>query len=336
MAGLDPYTNVALTEALSKIAAPQSFVLDAVFGRIETHPTQAIDIDISIGNKLLAPFVSPVEGGIVVKKLGREVHSIKCPRIRLKTPLSAQDLLLGRAPGTDIYIVGGGNVTNARNQKIALEQQNLKDRITRRKEWMACQALAGKITVDQDNYAFEIDYQLPGAHKPTLAGANKWSDSSANPIKDIRAWKTLINQASGLNADLAICGANVVDALLENAMVQKLLDNRQVSVGNLAITNTNFIGTIAGVQIYEYSAMYDDDSGTSQYLIPGNAFVLVSRQARLVLHYGAILDLQSTVQGPYFSKMWEDNDPSTYWLLAESSPLPVVHQPEGLVFATVL
>ncbi|MBF0517992.1 MAG: major capsid protein, partial [Nitrospirae bacterium] len=240
------------------------------------------------------------------------------------------------APGSNLYVPGGGNVTDARNRRIALEQQNLKDLITRRTEYMACKALSGGITVIQENISFNVDFLMPNANKPTLTGTDKWTDAGSNPLKNIRAWKKLINQQTGLNADIAICGSQTVDALLENQRIQTLLWNRRIEVGDLAITTSNFIGTLGGIKVYEYSAMYDDDSGTPQSLIPDNAFVLVSRQGRFTTHYGAILDLQSAVLGQYFSKMWEEDDPSVYWLLAESRPLPTVHQPEAVVFATVL
>ncbi|MBF0568285.1 MAG: major capsid protein [Nitrospirae bacterium] len=326
----------ALTEALNLIVPPESFVFDTIFSNVETHASDTIDIDILVGNKRLAPFVSPVEGGIVISKLGGQLRTIKTPRLRMKLPLTANDLLLERAPGGNLYVTGGGNVTDARNRRIALEQQNLKDRITRRTEFMACKALSGGITVTQENISFNVDFLLPDDNNPVLSGSDKWDQAGSNPVEDIRAWKRLINQKTGLNADIAICGSKAVDAFLNNTVVKEILWNRRIDAGNIAITNSNFLGVLAGIQLYEYSAMYDDDSGTPQYLIPENTFVLISRQGRFVTHYGAILDLESPVMGQYFSKMWLEEDPSVYWLLAESRPLPTVHQPEAIVYATVV
>ncbi|WP_420266000.1 major capsid protein [Candidatus Magnetominusculus dajiuhuensis] len=199
----------ALTESLNLIVPPKSFVLDMIFGQQETHPTNTIDIDILVGNKRLAPFVSPVEGGVVVRKLGAQIRTVKTPRIRMKTPLTADELLLVRSAGSNLYIPGGGNVTDARNQRIAREQQNLKDLITRRQEFMACKAISGGIIVNQENISFNIDYLMPDSNKPTLTGSDKWDDSSSTPLTDIRAWKTLINlkKAVHFNIMREICTA---------------------------------------------------------------------------------------------------------------------------------
>lgn len=325
----------ALTEAIDDIEEPKTMVMDKLFKDRQSVESEHIDIDVIIGHKKLAPFVAPLEGGVIVEKLGQQQKSIKAPRIRPKKELNPDDFKT-RAPGAGVYVKKGDYKKN-RDKKIRRELKDLKDQITRRKEWMCCRALSGSITVAQDNVSFNINFGLPSEHKPVLSGNDLWSDNTtSDPVAKIRAWKKLINQKTGYSADIAFCGSKAAEDLLNNSKVQKLLDNRAVLVGELKIDNTEYIGTLAGVKIYQYDEQYVDDAGNTQDMIPSTAFVLCASKAPFKLFYGMVKDIKAGgVAMPYFSKMYEQEDPSALFLLAESRPVPVPARPEAVVYATV-
>jgi hypothetical protein len=325
----------SLTEAVNNIVVPGRMLLTMVFTRVRKHTTRTIDIDIIEGNKKLAPFVSPVEGGVVVTKLGRKMSTVTAPRIRLKTPLSASDFN-ERAAGAAVYVTGTDK-DRFKKEKIALEQQNLKDQALRRIHWMCAQALTGKITVTQDNLSFEIDFLFPTTHKPVLDGTNVWTDAGSNPVKDIRTWKRL-GANKGHNLRLAFSTPAATDALLKNEEARKMLDNRAINVGQLVIDGTDYIGRINGVDIYEFSEEYVDDAGTSHPMLPDRTFTMLDPDARFDMNYAAVEDLEAggNVVTEFFSKQYEEKDPSAMWLLVESDPLPTVNQPGAVVHATVV
>lgn len=334
---VDLYHHRTLTAALNKIQPVPSFLLDRVFRTREQALSEEIDVDITIGGKSLAPFVTPIDGGVVVEKLGRAMNTVKVPRIRIKKSLHAKELLAERPLGGNIYVVGG-DINTWKEQKLALELQDIQAKIRRTTEWMAAQALKGLLSVNQDNLAFAIDFQLPSAHKPSLTGTDRWSDTDDSDIPgDIMDWKRLISAATGYSATFAICGKNVPKYLLDNEKVQKLLDVRNLTVGQLAFENSNYIGRLVGVDIYSYDAAYTDANGATQPFIPDDAFILVAPDGPFRLHYGLIYDLDEQIASPnpYFAKSWIEKDPSLLWLLAESRPLPVPHWPECIVCATV-
>ncbi|MBN2381187.1 major capsid protein [candidate division WOR-3 bacterium] len=326
-----------LTTAINEIPAVGSFLLDHVFKTKVQALAEEIDVDLLVGGKKLAPFVSPVEGGIVVDKLARKMQTVKAPRLRPKKVMAANDLLSVRAPGSALYL-GPGGADVYLEQRVATELADLKNMIVRTTEWMAAQSLLGKLTVNQENIAFEIDYLLPSEHKPVLTGTDLWSDTAnSDPVADILTWKRLISQATGYSPDVAIAGKDAVDALLAHTKVREMLNYRNFQIGEIAVGRSNYIGRLAGVDIYEYDGIYIDTSGTSQNFIPDTAFVMIASEGPFRLHYALAYDLdnQVAVAQPFFAKSWTEADPSLLWLLAESRPLPVPHWPECVVYATV-
>lgn len=330
----------SLTEAVRDIQVPGKMLLEKVFKRVRKHSTNNIDVDIIIGNKKMVPFVSPVEAGVVVTKLGRKTSSVIAPRLRPKITLNPADFN-ERAAGSSVY-VSEVERDKYKKEKIALEQLNMKHQCFRRIHWMCAQALTGKIVVNQDNLAFEVDFLLPETHKPVLvsseaAGYNKWDGKDADILKNIRDWKRLGAQ-KGHNLRLGISTPSATDAMLKNDDVRKLLDLRNANIGQIVLDGMDYIGRIDGVDIFEFSEEYVDDSGTSHPMLPDKTFTLLDPDARFDMNYGAIQDLDAggNVVTDFFSKSWTQKDPSALWLLVETDPLPTVNEPGALVHATVL
>lgn len=323
------YDFRSLTTAINNLETAPSLILDVVFKQKNQNFSTAIDIDVeSQGQaKTLAPFVAPMQEGKVIKALGYTTKTVKFPRIRVKKQLAARDILALKGVGESVYVGEAAVVEASKNSKIAREQLHLKNLITRRIEWMASQALKGKISYTSDDLAFEIDFGMQESHKPTLA-------ANADIVAGIRAYKNLILQATNLTADTALIGTAALDRLLADEKVQKLLDNRNIAAGNIDAQGKNYVGRLAGVDIYECAEQYLDEQGASHAMIDDNAFVLFASGAKFAQEFGLIEDLDAQVGMEFFSKMYNEQDPSAAWILAESAPLPVVYQPDAVVYAT--
>jgi len=345
MPTLETFGWVSLTEAVNKIQAPKSFILDTIFRpKKKQHLTDKVQLAIKVGNKKLAPFVKRTSPASVVDKLGASADFVQLPRIRLKKPLEAKELLFQQDGSFPVY-VSGQNLSSFREQKIAEELQDLKDRITRRMEWLAAKALSGSVSVAQDDLTLSYNYLMPNDNKPALTGTALWSDATnCDPIANIRSWQVVSQNGSGKIPTIGVARTEVINALLASTKAKDYLNNRRMVVGEV---NTNkvanelgvkFIGNIEGVDIYEYNETYTDDSRSTQPMIPADRFILVSPNAENRLHFGAIEDLEAgqNIAMEFFSKDWIEKDPSVYWLLTESSPLPVPHEPESIIYAKVL
>lgn len=262
----------------------------------------------------------------------------------MKKPLEAKELLFEQDGSMPIY-TGEGDIASYKEKKIAEELQDLKDRITRRLEWMAAQALSGAISVSQDGVPINYDFLMPAGNKPALVGNALWSDlANSDPIANIRTWQQLSQSARGIIPTVAIARTEVINPFLANQKVKDYLNNRRMVIGQIdtnKIANelgVKYIGQVEGVDIYEYNETYTDDAGSTQSFIPTDRFVMVSPSAENRLHYGAIEDLDAgkNIAMEFFSKDWITKDPSTYWLLGETAPLTVPHEPETIIYAKVL
>lgn len=327
------------TRAVEQIKTPPRMLQDLIFRERNPNEADTVEVDVIKGGKKLAPFVTDLEGGQIVKGTTREARVVKTPRIRLKEPMPAKKLLGERGIGQTYYAGGVTDVTTAMRRKVALENRELKNRISTRTEWMCAQALAGLLTVDQENIQFQVDYLIPSEHKITLSGTDLWSDSAAKPRKQVKTWAQMIIDALGYGPDLMICGTDAAAALDDRIGDDKWFDARALSAGQFNWKATsNYMGNLGGVDVYSYGSSYEDASGADRNLIPPDKIYLIATQARFSIEFGIILDLEAeaSVVGEIFAKSWVDKDPSAFWNLQESRPLPVPWEPEAIIEVQVL
>lgn len=332
-----------LSAAVNKIQSPSTFLQDLIFKNRIPRETNIIDIDVIVGNKKLAPLCSPIDGaGKVVSRLGKQSSTIKAPSVRIKKKLPAS-MFSEREAGTSVYI-NKEERENSKLKKLAREQKDLKDQIVRRTEWFCSQALKGAINVTQDDIAFNIDFALPAANKPVLTSTAKWNDLTkkaggtayedtiSSPSSNVDDWLIQINQATGLNATDMILGQNAGKYFKNHPLVAKDLDTK-----NNQGKGSNYVGKYKNLDVWQYSEQYVDDSGVTQNMLDPNACVVIAVCDDYELNFGAVEDLDAggEVVTEFFSKMWKENDPSAYWLLVDSHPLPVPKRVEATIYAIV-
>lgn len=80
----------------------------------------------------------------------------------------------------------------------------------------------------------------------------------------------------GLRASDLVCSPDVADTIINDAAVQKLLDNRRIEIGNVEpellpdgaaiVARLNVLGRI--ISVISYDLTYTDDEGNDQALHP--------------------------------------------------------------------
>lgn len=343
---MDIFDTRVMLRAVEIMKPARHFLLDTFFPNVETHNTAHVEVDVEKGGRKMAPFVRPNAPGTVVDRRGFSSRQIKVPYVKPKIPTKAADMLK-RQPGENPY----ETKTPAQRAEMQLNKDltELRGMCERREEWMAAQALVtGKVAIQGDGIDAEVDFLRSASHNITLAGGSTWAPADNPQIDtDITTWRTLISKDSGLTADKAVCGSDVAEAILHDANLQKLLDNRRTEAGLLRfneapVEGVTYLGNLRGVDLYSYDEWYEDDNGVDQPMIPADRFILgVSRPAaRGTRHYGAIQDLQAGASGlietRFFPKSWEEQDPSVRWLLMQSAPLPATHISDAYVSVDVL
>jgi hypothetical protein len=310
--------------------------LDKVFKLKNQNFGTTLDVDIekSAEYKKLAPFVASSQEGKVVSKVGYTSKTVKFPRIRVKKQLSAAEILAQKELGESIYVGENATVENGSLGKIAREQNHLKAIITKRIEWMAAQALTGTITYSSDDVNFSVDYGFATSHKPTLSGNYVWGGSSAISSQHQSLEKNY-HTRHRVDRRFGDCRLSRIDQMLADSNVKALLGNRAWPSGSFKSTQPTMSEGFAAL------TSTNATSSTRWQLKPEHDCrqrLHFGRTARQIIQeYGLIEDLEAEarVGMEFFSKLWFEKDPSAAWLLAESNPLPVVYQPDAVVYATV-
>jgi hypothetical protein len=336
---------ITLTESVNKMIRPKRFLTNLLFGRSKEHATTKVQVDIVVGKRRIAPFVRRGKEAVHIGDLGQQTQIFEPPNIRMKKDLDAEQLLFTRGAGMPIYVPGGSGdmIQQGRMKKIAEEQADLRDMVDRTIEYLCAKALTGSYSITGSDGVFAIDFSMPAANKPVLAGTAKWDQAdTATPLANIRAWKLAARKASGKIPTVAIMTTGTWEKFLKTAEVKTYLDKLNIDLGKI-ITPVELldmgatkVAEIENVTYYTYDEYFTNSSGDLESMVPDGKVMLASPSADHRLHYAAIEDLKSgTVMGKYFSKDWITEDPSVYWLLVETHPLPVTHEPEANIYASV-
>lgn len=331
---MDIFNWKSLTEAIRNINKPGELLMRLVFKRRKIHASTTVNFDVVNGDQKLAAFSTRGAPAVVVDKMGKKNVEITPPQIRIKKQLRPSDFQ-ERAAGAAIYVTSQ-DFNTYKKQKIADEQADLKAKIDRRMNWMCAQALQGSIAYADAITAFSIDYGFADAHKPTLINTAVWTNAASDPITNIRTWRRLGAQA-GHNLSLGLITPEAADAFLGNAKVKAILENQNYKAGSIDISNgLEYIGRVAGVDIYEYSEQYEDDAGAFHEMLTDGTFTLIDPNAAFSIQYAAVEEVEGNIVTDYFSKVYKEDDPSALWLLSEADGVPVVGQPNAVVHATVV
>lgn len=334
--------------ALEKMPPMRTYLKDLFFSNVVTSDTEKVDIDIYKGNQKMAAFVSPKIGSVTVTRDGFKTETYTPPLIGLDRPTTAEDILK-RSIGENIY---NAKSPDQRAAEILMrDMADLDSMITRREEWMCSKALfGGAVDVSGEGASQNIDFGMSSTHKITLSSGSKWTDTGVNPLEDIKEWRDLISKDSFLSANIVIMGKTAAKAFLANEKVQKLLDIRNIDLGVIRpqelANGATYIGSdrLAGVDYYTYDGYYadPDNSFALTPFVPNNKILLASTNARTSMMYGAVVvaDESSKALLTYaLSRVpdsWISKKPAARFIQLNSRPLPVPHDIDGFVSATVV
>lgn len=350
-ANINIYDKRSLTNAVNKIKVLEPFLLNKFFKTKRQHSAETIDVEIIKSNANLAQFVSDGEGAKIIAKGKKDVKTVTIPRTYEKKIFTAKELADYQALIGNVYASPQERI-RAANEMIVREVEDIKNRAVNRREELVCQILnTGKITISQDNIAFEIDFDFvtaaldSGGHIVTLAESYQWDDGvSKNIVEDCRKIKRAIMRRSGKNANVCILGEKAAEWFIADTGVKALLDNNNLRVGALDLTRANekygnYIGSFAGIEFYEYNQQYNLN-GTLTDMISTNKAIFLPQEAAYDLHFGPVYRISANNQldiitSEYLLEPKVDED-RTYleWRLEQKS-LPAISDPDTIVSMTV-
>lgn len=337
------YDTAVLNGVVQSLKRPKTFLLNTVFGTIQTEPAEQIAVDILIGNRRVAPFVSPLVAGKVLTQDGFTTKLYKPAYIKPKSVVDP-NRAFKRQAGEQI----GGSM-NPQERLMATVRgiiEDHADQITRRLELMAAEALRlSQVTVTGEGFETQVvSFGRSAALTIALTGTDKWSDAASTPLDDLEAWAELVHKTEGAVISTIVMDPDAWAAFRQNAQVQKLLDVRRaagtpVELGpSTYVGGAQFKGTIGSFDIWVYSEYYEDPTtGTVTPLLPSGTVLGVGPNVEGVQAFGAIRDEAAGLQAtPVFVKSWTQEDPSARFILSQSAPLVYPRRPNGCFAATVL
>ena len=343
---VDLYGSRSLTQAINKVLVTDPFLIDKLFPTKVPHDSDKVDIEIYSGSSKIANFVNANEPNPrPIKHTVKKVETITIPRTFESKIFTAHELKDIAAIG-DIYGTAEAKKA-AQADYLARELADLKERVLRLREKMVADAIStGAFSVSQDNIASEIDYGYVNLEQLiTLSGATLWSASTGTPLANLRLWKRMIQRASLNNADTLILGTNACNSFMGNPEVKALLDINNYKVGSINLNVVSglavtYVGTVLGVDVYEYYQQYTSDAGVVTDMIAVDRAILACSKAPNRVHYGPAYRFVGNSVQSFNSEFYIEviSDPGKTMLQwnCEQKSVPAIHDPGAFISAKVV
>jgi hypothetical protein len=346
---LDLFTPASLNRVVEEkinFRAPGGFFLQ-LFGR-ETIESQeeTIYFDKVPNRPRITPFVSPMVQGHIVDDWGYETESFR-PAYAKDKRVFIPGRTFRRRPGEAFM----GSMTPAQRLAVQIGQalDDQLDMLDRREEVMVREALLnGTVTVSGEKYPTRVvNFGRHADLSKQLLTTARWGETDVEPFDDVEAWLQLVQDHSGTAPNLVLMDNKAWSLFNASPKVQKLLDIRRPNTSvtldqGFAVTNpegnkARFKGQIGTVEYWVYQDTYIDDDGNATQMMPDHTVIIGDPMAALGARcYGAIQDLAAQMMAMrYFTKSWEEEDPSVRYLLMQSAPLFVFFRPNATFRAYV-
>lgn len=335
----DLYSTAALMGVIRVTPVESAYWLDSFFPRQMTFDTEEIMFDRIKTNRRLAPFVSPVVQGRVIRSRGYETRAFR-PAYAKPKHIVDPNRVFARLAGEDL----GGSATPAQRWNAAVAENLAEERtmLQRLFNWMAAMAcIHGKVTITGEDYPTQVvDFGRHAGLTRILTLTSRWGEADAKPLQDIKELRTLAFQESGSVINRLTMGLEAFDRFFASQDVKDLLKGDSVNVNRtsdstlsaMGSTDTpyEYRGVLQGangqgrIEVYTYNEQYEDaDGNTVDYMSPYDV-VGTGPGIQGVRCFGAIRDKRAGLQAiPIFPKMWDQEDPSLTYTMSQSAPLMV-------------
>jgi hypothetical protein len=347
------YDTAVLIAVVPNLKRATTFLLDKFFPNIVTSDTEFVAIDVDVGKRRIAPFVSPLVEGKLVEQRRMQTNIFKPAYIKDKR---VPDLRkpVRRMIGERL----GGEFTGAEREmaNLAAEMTDQIDVLTRRLEWMAAQVLAtGTVTIKGDGFPTSlVDFGRSSSLTVALTGSAEWTTANviggaASPTTNIEAWQRQILKESGATVTDIIFTTSawegfIADPLLKGAIYYPRLGDsgNVIDPGARIQRGAVYKGQWGQYSLWIYNEWYVD-SGTEggnvdqEYPMLTDGTVIMSGPDMMGTRgFGQILDPAFSYAAlPFAPKTWTENDPAQRYLMMQSAPITIPGRVNACLAANV-
>lgn len=338
------YDTVSLVAMIEQMKQPSSFLLDTFFPSVAVSQTEFVAVDLFVGRRRLAPFVSPLVEGKPVEQLGVQTSQFKPAYVKPKTRLDPFRPIR-RSIGEQI---GGQQMSPVEReaQNLAFEMAQQIQMIDRRMEWMAAQALVnGSVTISGENYPSQtVSFGRDASLTITLSGSSKWGQTGILPSENLLDWSALPLKASGLVVTDVIFTPSAWKLFRKDTNVIQVIQSFQNAEPSLrasgvaANTGGQFLGRWGQFNLWLYYDWFVDPADdTEKPMLADGTVLMGSNMLEGVRAFASIIDPEIGYASlPYAPKSWTTQDPGARWLMTQSAPLVIPTQVNACLAATVI
>jgi hypothetical protein len=259
---LDIYNTYYLLAAIESITPEQTFFKQRYFPTnpsFDVFGTSKVLIDFREEGQKMAPFVLPRIGSLSVGRESFSTYELEPPFIAPSLPLTL-DQLKKRGFGESLM-----SALTPEDRARMLQIKDLEDldkMITRREEWMAVQTILDNgctmcHQTDKKDVYEDVEVKFyDGEDNPALfTPAAPWTHTKMNAdgtmtignwYRDVASMIKMLTSRGKAARDWVVA-SDIGDFLLEDLWIQKMLDNRNVSMGRIAPTELTDYVTELGV-----------------------------------------------------------------------------------------
>ena len=160
------------------------------------------------------------------------------------------------------------------NRVFADEMHLLEGARARREQMRMMVLTTGAIAISANGQNYSYDYGMPSDHKSEVT--TSWSDTSSDPIEDMRKAMDKIEDDTGVRPTRAICTRKTWGYLRVNQKIIKsifVLSNGQVTALSDARLSQYLMDEL-GLELIVYGKRYKNDAGTATQFVPDDTVVL--------------------------------------------------------------
>lgn len=343
-------TNV-LIQVVPNLMTSQNWLLDKFFPNITESDTEEVSIDVDVGLRRLAPFVSPLVEGKLVESRKFQTNSFKPAYIKDKR---APDLRkpIRRQMGERI----GGQYSAAEREMLNLqfELTDQIDMINRRLEWMAASALqTGTVTVTGEGYETQVvDFGRSSDLTIALSGADKWPETveagktNTKPTDDIEDWsQRMLKESGAVATDIVFTTKSWKAFRLDTSVKDSAITfpalspfGNQINPGTQIKTGAVYKGRWGNYDLWVYNDWFIDPlDGKEKPMIADGSVIMSGADLMGTRAFGAIID-PAFNYGPmaYAPKSWLQHDPAQRFIMVQSAPLVIPSRVNASLCAVVV
>jgi hypothetical protein len=333
------FTTATLIAVAPTLKRPSSFLLDRFFPGVQMADSEFVAIDIIIGKRRMAPFVSPLVEGKLVEQLGTDVKLFKPPYVKDKRAPDLRRPVM-RQVGERI---GGGQLKGAEREAANLnaEMTDQLQMLTRRMEWMAAQELQyGKVLVSGEGFPTSlVDFGRDESLTIALSGNHKWGvaanldDDGRDPLPERtidQAAQRMLRLSGAQGTDLVFTpsawdafknGKNIYGAI----NFPKLAESGNViNPATQVAPGAVYKGRWGQFDLWLYNEWFVDDDNVERSMLEDGVVLMAGADLMGVRAFGQIIDPQHSYEAmPFAPKTWLRDDPAQRMLMLQSSPLPI-------------